>query len=507
MNNLYGLFKDQFSQYAHRSCILSPQGEKLFSFAQIDEQSALMSGVLVSLDVNRGDRVIVQVDKSVQMMILYLACLRQGIIFIPLNTAYTANEMDYFIANAQPKLIVGQGGNVSKLQTIADTHRVEHVLTLEGMGPGSICHLLQSSCADHSIVKVATDTVAAVLYTSGTTGLSKGAMLTHKNLSSNALALQQIWGWRDDDILLHALPIFHAHGLFVGIHLALLNASPMLFLPTFDAVQVIDNLPKATVFMGVPTYYVRLLANPEFSGKSCSNIRLFISGSAPLSEETFVSFAKRVGQNILERYGMTEAVMITSNPLQGPRIPGTVGYALPDVNVRVVDKSGRQITSGDIGELEITGPNVFPGYWQMPEKTQQEFTQDGFFRTGDLATITADGRVSIAGRSKDLIISGGYNVYPKEIEDHINRIDGVHECAVIGIPHSDFGEAVAAVVILEGARSVSQQSITKALQPLLARFKIPKYVFFADTLPRNAMGKVQKKILRTQHIDAGNDLL
>jgi len=345
------------------------------------------------------------------------------------------------------------------------------------------------------------DDLAAILYTSGTTGKPKGAMLSHGNLSSNALALHRIWGWVDGDVLIHALPIFHVHGLFVALHTAMLNASRIWFLPRFNAEEIINLLPSATVMMGVPTFYTRLLDHPGLTREACRDMRLFISGSAPLLKETFESFELRTDHHILERYGMTEAGMITSNPLDGERIPETVGYPLPDVEVRVTDERGRALGAGQVGALEIKGPNVFRGYWRAPGKTKQEFRDDGYFITGDLVRMSEDGRISIVGRAKDLIISGGYNVYPKEVEDCVDGLDGVVESAVVGIAHPDFGEGVVGFVVLQSGAHVNEQSIQEALGDSLAKFKIPKRVFVVDELPRNAMGKVQKKLLRDQFAD------
>jgi malonyl-CoA/methylmalonyl-CoA synthetase len=501
MGNLYSLFKKKFASNGNKPSIISYEGITLLTFEELDEASAKMASLLASLSLKPGDRLIVQVEKSIEMMVLYLACLRRGIIFIPLNTAYTNNELDYFICNAQPKLIVCSPERKNEVQLLADSHNVDQVLTLGSDRSGTLLAKANKCDIDQHVEMVDENDIAAILYTSGTTGLSKGAMLTHRNLATNAQSLRQIWGWKSDDVLLHALPIFHAHGLFVGIHLALLSASSMIFLPKFRTDQTIDNLSKATVFMGVPTFYTRLLEESTFTLDSCSNIRLFISGSAPLLDNTFTSFFERSGQSILERYGMTEAVMITSNPLIGDRIAGSVGYPLPDVQVRVVDKKGERIYDGSVGQLEIIGPNIFKGYWQMPEKTKEEFTKDGFFRTGDLATISPDGRVYIVGRDKDLIITGGFNVYPKEIETVLDAEKDVKESAVIGIIHPDFGEAVTAVVVPIHGTSINIDSLLEKMQIKLARFKLPKKIIVVDCLPRNAMGKIQKNQLRNEYCE------
>jgi malonyl-CoA/methylmalonyl-CoA synthetase len=500
MSNLYSLFRSRFSAKGAESSILSADREVVLTFDQLDESSAGMAGLFDSLGLVQGDRIIVQVEKSIEIMLIYLGCLRRGIIFIPLNTAYTSNEVDYFVSNAKPALIVCCPKAEDRLSLVAQKNDVSHLLTLSSDGGGSLIQRARDIKPVYDIIDVEDDDIAAILYTSGTTGASKGAMLSHKNLSSNVQALHQIWGWQADDVLLHTLPIFHAHGLFVGVHLALLNASAMIFLPKFNDQQVIGLLNHATVFMGVPTFYTRLLDNDSFTKETCANMRLFISGSAPLLGETFDNFFTQTGHKILERYGMTEATMITSNPLDGERVASTVGFPLPDVQARVVDEQGQTI--GDeqqIGQLEIVGPNVFKGYWKMPEKTKEEFTSDGFFRTGDLATIDKEGRVAIVGRSKDLIISGGYNVYPKEIESHIDDILGVKESAVIGLQHAEFGEAVTAVVVLEEDSEATKQIIIDSLKDSLAKFKLPKEIFFVDQLPRNTMSKVQKKQLRDEY--------
>jgi malonyl-CoA/methylmalonyl-CoA synthetase len=359
---------------------------------------------------------------------------------------------------------------------------------------------MEASSPDPEITPSKPDDLAAILYTSGTTGRSKGAMLTHDNLASNALVLHDYWQWQPDDVLLHALPIFHVHGLFVALHCALLNGSKVIFHSGFDMEAIISDLPRSTVLMGVPTFYTRLLDAPDFSTETCHNMRLFISGSAPLLPETFAAFKALSGHTILERYGMTEAGMITSNPYDGARIAGTVGYALPGVSARVADENGQKIPHGEVGILEITGPNVFAGYWQMPEKTAGEFRDGGFFITSDMATMEPDGRISIVGRAKDLIITGGYNVYPKEVEIEINKLSGVKESAVIGLPHPDLGEAVTAVIVPNVASTTNEAIIKESLAPTLARFKLPQKIIFLSELPRNTMGKVQKKSLRESYV-------
>ena len=401
------------------------------------------------------------------------------------------------MGDAEPTVAVCTPASHDAFTELAAKHATAHVLTLDDSGVGSLSSAADSASEQHETVARDADDLAAILYTSGTTGRSKGAMLSHANLSTNALALHEIWAFEAGDVLLHALPIFHVHGLFVALHCALLNGSRILFLPKFDLAEVLARLPRSTVFMGVPTFYTRLLQSAEFSAEACKDMRLFVSGSAPMLAETFDEFESRTGHTILERYGMTEAGMITSNPYEGQRIASTVGYALPDVQTRVADDEGNVLGVDEIGVLEIRGPNVFKGYWRMPEKTAEEFRGDGWFITGDMSTMATDGRVAIVGRAKDLIISGGLNVYPKEIESLLDDIDGVGESAVIGLAHPDFGEAVAAVITTDNnSRAVSEQEIIAALADQLAAFKRPKRVFVVDSLPRNAMGKVQKKQLR-----------
>ncbi|TCS63403.1 malonate--CoA ligase [Varunaivibrio sulfuroxidans] len=493
--NLFALLASRFPQNPDADALLIPDGPTL-SYGWLDAQTARYAGLLKKIGVEPGARVCVQIEKSPQNLVLYLACLRAGAVYLPLNTAYTPSEVAYFLGDATPRLLVCDPGKLEALRPIAQEAGVVHVLTLGSDGTGDLSEQANVCAPDPWIYDAKPDDLAAILYTSGTTGRSKGAMLSHANLASNALALHQIWGWRPGDVLIHALPIFHVHGLFVAVHCALLNGSAMWFLPKFDAQTVLGLMDRATVIMGVPTFYTRLLALKNLNRESTAAMRLFISGSAPLLAETSDAFAERTGRRILERYGMTEAGMIASNPLDGDRIPATVGYPLPDVAARITDDRGAPLKAGEIGVLEIKGPNVFKGYWKMPEKTAAEFRPDGFFITGDMATIADDGRISIVGRAKDLIISGGFNVYPKEVEQAIDAIPGVIESAVIGLAHPDFGEAVAAVIVADGSAPLDEPSVLAALKDHLARFKQPKAVFFVEELPRNAMGKVQKGQLR-----------
>jgi malonyl-CoA/methylmalonyl-CoA synthetase len=477
------------------------------TYAQARTQSARLAAVLRDHGVTPGARVIVQVAKSPEAVMLYLACLRVGAIFIPLNPAYTLAEVRYFIDDARPRLVVCAPEDGARMAPVCPPET--HVLTLSAGGQGSLIAAMQDAAQDAApdarIAPCAGDDVAAILYTSGTTGRSKGAMLSHANLAANALTLHKIWRWQPGDVLLHALPIFHVHGLFVALHCALLNGSRVIFQDAFDAGKIIDRLPESTVMMGVPTYYTRLLERADFTPETCANMRLFISGSAPLLPETFERFRARSGHTILERYGMTEAGMIASNPYDGARLAGTVGPALPDVTARVCDGAGDEVARGQVGVLEIKGPNVFAGYWQMPEKTAQEFREDGFFITGDMAVMDDQGRISIVGRARDLVISGGFNVYPKEVEIEIDKLDGVAESAVIGVAHTDFGEAVVAVVVADGNAVVDAAAIKAGLGDRLAPFKRPKAVIVVAELPRNTMGKVQKKTLREAYADIFKD--
>ena len=498
--NLYALFQKHFPSDLDAPALTTPGGETI-SYGGLDAMSARYAGLLKAEGVRVGDRVAVQVDKSPQAVALYLACLRAGAVYLPLNTAYTPAEISYFVGDAEPALLVCRPKSQQGLSEALKNIQGLVIMTLDADGAGTLSTAAQTAEPDTGVIELKGSDLAAILYTSGTTGRSKGAMLSHDNLASNALALHQMWGWRDGDVLIHALPIFHVHGLFVALHCALLNGSKMWFLPKFDTDQVIELLPQSTVLMGVPTFYTRLVDHPGLTRGACANMRLFVSGSAPLLAETFATFEDKTGHRILERYGMTETGMITSNPLDGERLPATVGYPLPGVQVRVADEDGNVLSAEEIGVLEVTGPNVFTGYWRMPEKTASEFRKDGWFITGDVAKMSDDGRVSIVGRAKDMIISGGYNVYPKEIETVIDDLDGVKESAVIGAPHPDFGEAVIAVIVTEDGAVLSEADVQAAIKNDLARFKHPKRVFVVDELPRNTMGKVQKNILRDTYSD------
>ena len=498
--SLYNLLHERCQGREDQVCMEVPGGQS-WTYGQLHEHAARLAGLLAQLGVQPGDRVAVQVEKSPEAISLYLACLRAGAVFLPLNTAYMRAELEYFLHDAEPALVVVRPAGEETMRGLAEAQGGIRVETLDAQGGGSLTRALAEQApeplAPHPVKR---DDLACILYTSGTTGRPKGAMLSHGNLGSNALALESAWGWRDDDVLIHALPIFHVHGLFVAIHCAMLGASKIYFLPKFDADQVIKLIPQATVLMGVPTFYTRLLQQPELTPELCSNIRLFVSGSAPLLEETFEQWHERTGHHILERYGMTETGMNISNPLEGERRPGTVGFPLPGVHARVVDEQGRELPAGEVGSLQVKGPNVFSGYWRLPEKTAEEFTDDGYFITGDMGTVSEDGYFAIVGRAKDLVITGGYNVYPKEVEGFIDALDGVRESAVIGLPHPDFGEQVAAVVVPEqSGDKLDESKLIGQLKGELAGYKVPKAVFFVDELPRNTMGKVQKNVLREQY--------
>jgi malonyl-CoA/methylmalonyl-CoA synthetase len=473
-----------------------------YSWRDIERASAMIANLLDALKLEKGARIAVQVEKSVEAMLLYLATLRAGYVFLPLNTAYQSAEIAYFIGNAEPAVVVCTSRNASWVGPIATAAGTRHVFTLDDDRTGTLLEVAALCSDQHTPAQRKADDMAAILYTSGTTGRSKGAMLSHGNLLSNAEVLKDYWGWTEGDVLVHALPIFHVHGLFVALHGALLNGSKMLWFSKFDPKRIVQKLPEATVFMGVPTLYVRLLAEPGLTRKAVRNMRLFIAGSAPLLIETFDEWRERTGHTILERYGMSETAMLTSNPYrpeQGERRGGTVGFALPGVQLRVRDDSGRDCTTDEIGNIEVSGPNVFAGYWRMPEKTKEEFTADGFFKTGDVGKIDGMGYITIVGRSKDLIISGGYNVYPAEIEGYINEMAGVAESAVVGVPHPDFGEVGVAIVIAKAGAALDAEAIVADLKSKLANFKIPKRCFVVPELPRNTMGKVQKALLRAEH--------
>lgn len=466
------------------------------SYRDLIARAGQMANVLVNRGVKPGDRVAAQTEKSVPGLVLYLAVVRAGAVYLPLNTAYTLNELEYFISDAEPSAVVCDPSKAEGIGAIAAKVGAK-VETLDADGKGSLTDAAAKANPQFETVVRANDDLAAILYTSGTTGRSKGAMLTHDNLASNSLTLVDYWGFTNKDVLIHALPIYHTHGLFVASNVTLFARASMIFLPKFDPDLIIKLMARSTVLMGVPTFYTRLLQNPALTKESTRHMRLFISGSAPLLADTHREWAARTGHAVLERYGMTETNMNTSNPYSGDRVPGAVGHALPGISLRVTDpETGKELPRESIGMIEVKGPNVFRGYWRMPEKTKAEFRDDGFFITGDIGKIDSNGYVHILGRGKDLVISGGFNVYPKEIESEIDAMPGVIESAVIGVPHADFGEGVTAVVVCDKGAPVDEASVLKALDGRLAKFKMPKRVIVVNELPRNAMGKVQKNILR-----------
>jgi malonyl-CoA/methylmalonyl-CoA synthetase len=489
-SNLYSHFEQVFTAHATKVAIRSGDGAVSLTFGDIASGAARYANALAALGVEPGDRVTVQVEKSIANVLLYLGVMKLGAVYQPLNTAYTAAEVAYFVEDAEPKLIVCDPSRQTEMRQLADRCKVFAVVNLDQKGEGSLAAMATSMDERHETVQRGEDDLAGLLYTSGTTGRSKGAMITHGNLFSNARTLVELWRISSGDTLLHALPIFHVHGLYVALNTAFLSGTTMTWFTKFDVKAMIAAMPDGTLMMGVPTFYSRLLGEASFNRETARKMRLFISGSAPLLAETHTEFSARTGHAILERYGMTETGMITSNPYDGARLPGTVGFALPGVSVR--------IEGGQPGVLEVKGPNVFKGYWRMPEKTREEFTADGYFITGDVGTIDQEGRVTIVGRAKDLIISGGFNVYPKEIEEALDALPFVGESAVIGLPHPDFGEGVVAVVTAKGVLPPEAEIISR-LSRSLAKFKVPKRVFEVDELPRNTMGKVQKAELRKRY--------
>ena len=492
--NLIARFLSVASSMGDKPFIVE-DGQTALTFADLDRETGRLAARLADLGGQAGDRIVVQVEKSVANVLLYLAAVRLGLVYVPLNTAYTAGELEYFLGDAEPAIVVCRPADEATVKPLAGAAKV---VTLGDDGTGSLLDNLPDRAAP--VAQRVPQDLAAILYTSGTTGRSKGAMLTHRNLLSNAETLYDLWRWSSDDVLLHILPIYHVHGLFVALHGVLLAGATVLFHKGFDPERVIGQFDQATVLMGVPTHYTRLLASPQLTPDACGHMRLFISGSAPLLAEVHDRFAEVTGQRILERYGMTETGMITSNPYDGDRIAGTVGYALPGEEIRIRDGDA-DVAVGEPGVLEVRGPNVFAGYWRKPEKTAEEFREGGFFVTGDIATMASDGRVTLVGRAKDLIIAGGLNIYPKEIEEAIDALPGVEESAVIGVPHRDLGEGVVAVVVAQKGAKLDPQALLAALDDQLARFKRPRHIAVVSALPRNAMGKVQKAELRKVYAD------
>ncbi len=496
-HNLFATFRSRIEN--PDAPFLELSDERVISYGDMLQRSAQFANALVSLGVKPGDRVAAQIEKSADALFLYLGCLRAGAVFLPLNMGYKDKELAYFITDAEPVLVVCMIARKEALAQIVAGRAAGRVETFDHNGSGSLIAIADSEGTDFNDLHRDADDLAAILYTSGTTGRSKGAMLTHKNLSSNAQALVDVWQFTNTDVLLHALPIFHTHGLFVATNTVLSSGGSMIFQNKFEVDRVLGALPLATCMMGVPTFYSRLLGSKKLTRELVSHIRVFISGSAPLSPETHKKFEQQTGHAILERYGMTETSMNTSNPFDGARRASTVGFPLPDIEIRIVDiESGAKLDTNEVGVIEIRGPNVFKGYWRMPEKTKEEFRDDGFFISGDLGFIDERGYISIVGRNKDLIISGGFNIYPAEVENALDAISGISESAVIGVPHPDFGEGVTAVVVPEGECPLAAEDIRATLERDLANYKLPKRVFFVDALPRNKMGKIQKNQLREQ---------
>ncbi|MCA0401358.1 MAG: malonyl-CoA synthase [Proteobacteria bacterium] len=487
-----------------------PAPERLFAsladgrritYGDVLALSAGYAGALAALGVKPGDRVAVQVEKSIEALMLYLGAVRAGAIFLPLNNAYTPAEIEYFLADSEPALFVCDPAKAESLAPVA-AGAGARLETLGTTGDGSLA--AKAGAVQPSFIDIARgpDDLAAILYTSGTTGRSKGAMLSHENLASNARVLVKEWRFTGQDVLIHALPIFHTHGLFVATNVVLFAGASMHFRAKFDPAEALALMQDATTLMGVPTFYTRLLDQPGLTREQTARMRLFISGSAPLLAETHRAFEARTGHAILERYGMTETNMNTSNPYVGARIAGTVGFPLPGTQLRITEaETASPLAAGEIGMIEVRGPNVFKGYWRNPEKTAAEFRPDGFFITGDLGKIDDAGYVHILGRGKDLVITGGYNVYPKEIEGEIDALPGIEESAVIGLPHRDFGEGVTAIVVAAKGAAIREADILSAIEGRLAKFKLPKRVIVVPELPRNSMGKVQKNVLRETYRD------
>jgi malonyl-CoA/methylmalonyl-CoA synthetase len=486
--------------YPQRLFLKSPQGRR-YDYGVLRNETGRFAAALARRGVVPGDRVAAQVEKSIEAVLLYIACLRMGAVFVPINDANTTNEVDYFLRDSQPRVAIVRPSHYATLASLGERAGVSHVEVLGRDGETSLFGGAAPADAPLESAEMSENSLASIIYTSGTTGRSKGAMLTRGNLASNAAALVDAWHFSSHDVLLHALPLFHIHGLFAAINTVLASGSALLLLPRFDSELVLRHMPEVTVFMGVPTHYTRLLQQPGLNRESTSRMRLFVSGSAPLLAETHREFLQRTGHAILERYGMTETLINTSNLYEGPRLPGSVGKALPGVAIRLGEYEGTapEPASHGVGAVEVAGPNVFAGYWRDPDKTRAEFTADGWFKTGDMGRIDGEGYLHIVGRAKDLVISGGYNVYPKEVEAELDALQGVMESAVFGVPHPDFGEGVTAVVVGVPGAGLSERAIIEAVQGRLARYKVPKRVLIVEELPRNAMGKVQKNALRATY--------
>ena len=496
--NFYCALQEQMHQHPDNVFLDSLDGTPT-SYGEANELSARLANKLVDLGVKPGDRLCAQVHKSTAVVTLYLACLRAGILYLPLNTAYTLYELRHFLEDAEPSVVVCDPERHDEVQTLGNECGVKTVLTLDRDGTGTLNHQLDSYSSQHTVVFRKDSDTAILIYTSGTTGKPKGAKITHGNIQTNSRVLNELWEWREEDVLLHVLPLFHVHGLFNALHVPMLKASRVIFRKEFSVDETIELIPHASVLMAVPTIYSRLVAHSGLNKRLCKDFRIFISGSAPLLPQTFDEFERKTGHRILERYGMSEAAMITSNPLRGERISGTVGKALASVSLRVCDEEGTRLPNGEIGVLEVKGPNVFKGYWRNEKATRKAFREDGYFISGDLAMINDKGIVTIVGRDSDLIISAGFNIYPAEVEQQLNQIPGVKESAVFGVHHRDLGEGVVAAIVPEQLADLTEEGIVDALEGNLSSFKLPRAVFIVDELPTNAMGKVEKKKLREKY--------
>ena len=493
--NLYALYAQNFP--ASDSVLLTTQDGASYTYADAEQYSAQVANYLLGMGLQAGDRVTVQVEKSAENLWLFLGVIRAGLIYHPLNSAYTDDELRFFLADARPSLVVCDGEREAAITSLCAEAEVPHLALLNGDGTGDLMPAVSACSQQFETAHSQPFDVAALVYSSGTTGQPKGIMLSHGNLGSNATVLRDLWGFHQNDCLLHMLPIFHVHGLFVALGCILMSGASMRWHQGFDVDAALQALPNCTVMMGVPTYYTRLLSCAKFDAAVCRNMRLFICGSAPLLPETFNAFEARTGRTILERYGMTETGMNISNPLNGPRKAGSVGLPLPGVEIKLCGADGECVPPGEVGDILVRGPNVFVGYWNQPEKTMADFTSEGFFMTGDKGSVDADGYISIVGRSKDMVITGGLNVYPRELELIIDEMAGVTESAVIGLPDADFGEKVIAVVVADGSVPLDEFSIRNAVRAHAAAFKVPKQVYFVEELPRNTMGKVRKDLLRS----------
>ena len=496
MGNLYLSYREGFPKDL-TSPFLEKYDGTIITYNDLEEQSSQYANGFFDIGLKPGDRVSIQVNKSPEVIYIYLACLRSNLIFHPLNTAYKANELSFFLGDAKPSIFICEKQIYESISSLDLLSKPENIYTLNSDEKESIHHIKREG--DHEVVMCSKDDTAALLYSSGTTGQPKGIMLSHENIGSNALALKEAWNFTTEDSLLHALPIYHVHGLFVALGCVFMSGSKIHWLDTFDVDKVIEFLPKCTVMMGVPTYYTRLISNPNLNKDIVGNIRVFVSGSAPLLEDTFNQFHSKTGHFILERYGMTETNIICSNPIKGKRKAGTVGLPLKDQKLKIVDDNFNNLDEGEIGNVQVRGPNVFNGYWNLPDKTKEDFTSDNFFNTGDKGFIDEDGYLTIVGRSKDMIISGGLNVYPKEIESIIDDLEGVDESAVIGVKDDDLGEKVVAVIVKKAGSEITKDALISSLKEDIAGFKVPKNIIFVEELPRNAMGKVQKNILRENY--------